>query len=192
MNAITAGDYPAHFLREDGRRTATANERVLMDLLSRQGPSSRADLARLTGLVTPSITRLVEPLIVRGLLREALPVAAGRGKPAAKLALEGSAAFAIGLSVMTDAVSLVLLDLAGQVHGARSERLADIEIQPACRQIRGMIDAAIADAGRDGTRLVGIGIGVTGYFIGDGARLNSPRWIDPCVLVPLAYPYLTR
>ena len=185
MNAITAGDYPAHFLREDGRRTATDNERVLMDILSRQGPSSRADLARLTGLAPHSITRLVEPLIVRGLLREALPVAAGRGKPAAKLALEGSAAFAVGLSVMTDAVSLVLVDLAGQVHDARSERLADTEILPACRQIRGMIDAAIVDGGRDRTRLVGIGVGVTGYFIGDGARLNPPRLLDPWALVPL-------
>ncbi len=185
MNAITAGDYPARFLREDGRRTATANERVVMDLLSRQGPSSRADLARLTGLAPHSITRLVEPLIARGLVCEALPVAAGRGKPAAKLALDGEAAFAVGLSVMTDAVSLVLLDLAGRVQSGRSERLADTHIQPACRQIRRMIDAAIADAGRDRSRLVGIGIGVTGYFIGDGARLNPPRLLDPWALIPL-------
>ena len=185
MSAITAGEYPAQFLREDGRRTATVNERVLMDLLSRQGPSSRADLARLTGLAPHSITRLVEPLIARGLLREVPPVAAGRGKPAAKLALEGGAAFAVGLSVMTDAVSLVLLDLAGQAHGARSERLVDTEIQPACRQIRRMIDAATAEAGLDRTRLAGIGVGVTGYFIGDRARLNPPRLLDPWALVPL-------
>jgi len=185
MNAITAGDYPTHFLREDGRRTATANERVVMDLLSRWGPSSRADLARLTGLAPHSITRLVEPLIARGLLREALPVAAGRGKPAAKLALEGDAAFAVGLSVMTDAVSLVLLDLAGRVQGGRSERLSDTEIQPACQQIRRMIDTAIAGAGRDRSTLIGIGVGVTGYFIGDGARLNPPRLLDPWALVPL-------
>jgi predicted NBD/HSP70 family sugar kinase len=86
---------------------------------------------------------------------------------------------------MTDAVSLVLLDLAGQVQGGRSERMADTEIQPACRQIRRMIDTAIADAGRDRARLVGIGVGVTGYFIGDGARLNPPRLLDPWALVPL-------
>ena len=59
MNAITAGDYPTHFLRKDGRRTATANERVVMDLLSGRGPSSRADIACLTGLAPHSITRLV-------------------------------------------------------------------------------------------------------------------------------------
>lgn len=185
MNAITSGDFPTCFLREDGRRTATANERVVMDLLSRQGPASRADLARLTGLAPHSITRLVEPLIARGLLSEALPVAMGRGKPAAKLALNGSAAFAVGVSVMTDAVSLVLLDLSGRVQGARSARLIDTQIAPACHQIRSMIDGAVAEAGRDRSTLVGVGVGVTGYFIGDGARLNPPRLLDPWALVPL-------
>jgi predicted NBD/HSP70 family sugar kinase len=185
MTAISAGDFPTRFLRDDGRRTATTNERVVMDLLSRQGPASRADLARLTGLAPHSITRLVEPLLARGLVGEALPVASGRGKPAARLALAGEAAFAVGLSVMTDAVSLVLLDLAGEVRAGCSERLTDTAIEPACRQIRAMIDAAIADTGRDRSRLVGIGVGVTGYFIGDGARLNPPRLLDPWALVPL-------
>lgn len=185
MSAITAGEFPPQFLREDGRRTATANERVVMELLSRQGSASRADLARLTGLAPHSITRLVEPLIARGLLNEAQPVAVGVGKPAAKLTLDGASAFAVGLSVMTDAVSLTLLDLAGEVRAASSEKLADIEIFGACRQIRGMIDRTIREAGLDRSRLVGIGIGVTGYFIGDGARLNPPRLLDPWALVPL-------
>lgn len=185
MTAISAGAFPTRFLRDDGRRTATTNERVVMDLLSRQGPASRADLARLTGLAPHSITRLVEPLIARGLVGEAQPVASGRGKPAARLALAGEAAFAVGLSVMTDAVSLVLLDLAGEVRAGCSERLTDTAIEPACRQIRAMIDAAIAGTRRDRSRLVGIGVGVTGYFIGDGARLNPPRLLDPWALVPL-------
>ncbi|CAE1304430.1 unnamed protein product [Acanthosepion pharaonis] len=41
-----------------------------------------------------------------------------------------------------------------------------------------MIDDAVTEAGRDRTTLVGIGVGVTGYFIGDGARLNPPRLLD--------------
>ncbi len=185
MNGISAGDFPPRFLREDGRRTATANERVLLDLLSRHGPASRADLARTTGLTPHSITRLVEPLLARGLIAESAPVAQGRGKPSAALRLVGSAAFAIGLSVMTDAVSLVLLDLAGTVANTRTERLLDTALQPACRQIGRLIDAAVADAGWDRAALVGIGVGVTGYFIGDGARLNPPRLLDPWALVPL-------
>lgn len=185
MNGISAGDFPSRFLREDGRRTATVNERVLLDLLSRKGPASRADLARLTGLAPHSITRLVEPLLARGLVAESAPVSQGRGKPSSALHLVGSAAFSIGLSVMTDAVSLVLLDLAGATAGACTERLEDTAIRPACRQIARLIDSALAEAGWNPSALVGIGVGVTGYFIGDGARLNPPRLLDPWALVPL-------
>lgn len=185
MSGISAGLFPGRFLRQDGKRTATANERVVMDLLSRGGPASRADLARLTGLAPHSITRLVEPLLERGLLIEAAPLATGRGKPSAKLSLVGSAAFSVGLSVMTDAVSLVLLDLAGTVAAARTERMESIEIVPATAQMRAMIASAIMEAGWDEAAMVGVGVGVTGYFIGDGARLNPPRLLDPWALVPL-------
>ena len=185
MTGITAGDFPTRFLRTDGWRTATANEGVVMDLLSRLGHASRADLARLTGLAPHSITRLVEPLLARNLLNEGLPVVAGRGKPSIKLTLNGAAAFSVGVSVMTDAVSLVLLDLAGTIASSRSAQLADTAIAPACAQIRQLLDAAIADAGWNRTALVGIGFGVTGYFIGDGARLNPPRLLDPWALIPL-------
>ncbi|KQT32009.1 ROK family transcriptional regulator [Sphingomonas sp. Leaf412] len=185
MTGNTAGDFPTRFLRGDGWRTATANEGVVMDLLSRLGAASRADLARLTGLAPHSITRLVEPLLARDLLTEGAPVIAGRGKPSARLALNGAAAFSIGVSVMTDAVSLVVLDLAGTVAAGRSARLADTAIAPACAQIGRMIDAAIAETGHDRAALVGIGFGITGYFIGDGARLNPPRLLDPWALVPL-------
>ena len=185
MSGISAGAFPEHFLRQDGKRTATANERVVMDLLSRGGAASRADLARLTGLAPHSITRLVEPLLERGLLIESAPLAAGRGKPSAKLGLLGSAAFAVGLSVMTDAVSLVLLDLAGTVAAARTERMESVEIAPAMAQMRTMIATAIAEAGWEAAAMVGVGVGVTGYFIGDGARLNPPRLLDPWALVPL-------
>lgn len=180
-----AGGFPDHFLREDGRRTATVNERIIMALLSRHGAASRADLARLTRLAPHSITRLVDPLLERGLLREGAPHGTGRGKPSAPLSLDPLAAFSIGLSVMTDAVSIVLLDLTGQAREARSARLDDIELTPALGQIGAMIDDAIRAAGWDRNRLVGIGVGVTGYFIGQGTRLNPPRLLDPWALVPL-------
>ncbi|WP_336620699.1 ROK family protein [Sphingomonas sp. 2R-10] len=139
----------------------------------------------MTGLAPHSITRLVEPLLSRGLIAEAAPVAQGRGKPSTALHLIGSAAFSVGLSVMTDAVSLVLLDLAGTIAAMHTERLEDTAIVPACRQIARLIDGAVAEAGWDRAALVGIGVGVTGYFIGDGARLNPPQLLDAWALVPL-------
>jgi predicted NBD/HSP70 family sugar kinase len=180
-----AGDFPAVFLREDGRRTATANERAVMTLLSTHGAASRADLARATTLAPHSITRLVEPLIERGLIAEGAPEIAGRGKPSARLHLVAGAAFSIGLSVMTDAVTLVVMDLAGAIRARAAAPLASVDLPDATAQIAAMIDAAVAKASLDPCRRIGTGVGVTGYFIGDGARLNPPAQLDPWALIPL-------
>jgi predicted NBD/HSP70 family sugar kinase len=179
-----AGTFPTAFLREDGRRTATANERVVMTLLSRE-PASRADLARATSLAPHSITRLVEPLLGRGLIVEGTPEIAGRGKPSARLHLVPDAAFSVGLSVMTDAVTLVVMDLTGTIRARAAAALARIDFAGAATQIAGMIDAAVKEAELDPVRRIGIGAGVTGYFIGDGARLNPPAQLDPWALIPL-------
>ncbi|MDX5985217.1 ROK family transcriptional regulator [Sphingomonas echinoides] len=185
MNHGFAGQFAPAFLREDGRRTATDNERVVMALLHRTGTASRADLARATGLTAQSITRLVDPLIERGLLVEGTPQIAGRGKPSAKLRLVADAAFAVGVSVMTDAVSLVLMDLTGAIRARADAPLLSVDFARAAAQIASLIDATVTKAALDPARRIGIGVGVTGYFIGDGARLNPPAQLEPWALIPI-------
>lgn len=185
MNHGFAGQFAPEFIREDGRRTATDNERVVMALLHRSGTASRADLARATGLTAQSITRLVDPLIERGLLVEGAPQIAGRGKPSAKLRLVADAAFAVGVSVMTDAVSLVLMDLTGAIRARADAPLLSADFARAAAQIASLIDATVIKAALDPSRRIGIGVGVTGYFIGDGARLNPPAQLDPWALIPI-------
>lgn len=86
---------------------------------------------------------------------------------------------------MTDTVSLVLLDLAGNITNACSEQLSHTTLPTACAQMRRMMESAIINAKRDPSTLIGIGVGVTGYFIGDGAKLNPPLLLDSFALVPL-------
>ncbi|MEK9213283.1 ROK family transcriptional regulator [Sphingomonas sp. 2378] len=180
-----AGTFPSRFLRADGQRTVTANERVVLSLLSRRGAASRAELARVTGLAPHSVGRLIEPLIERGLVIEGAPEIAGRGKPGAPLRLNPEAAFSAGVSVMTDAITLALVDLAGTVRAHVSAPLDCDDFNAGARQIAAMIDGAVAEAGLDPTRRLGTGVGVTGYFIGDGARLNPPAALDSWALRPL-------
>lgn len=184
MTDHVSGAFPAAFLREDRRRTATANERVVLTLLA-QAPQSRADLARATALAPHSITRLVEPLLERGLIAEGTPEIAGRGKPSARLRLIPDAAYSIGVSVMTDAVTLVVMDLAGAIRARAAAPLEQGDFEQGVTQIGAMIAAASATTGLDPARRIGIGVGVTGYFIGDGARLNPPAQLEPWALLPL-------
>lgn len=180
-----AGAFDPRFLRADGQRTATANERFVMSLLARRGAASRAELARATALAPHSVSRLIEPLIDRGLVEEGTPEIAGRGKPGAPLRLAADAAFSVGVSVMTDAVTLVVMDLGGTVRGHIGAPLELADFDAGARQIAALIADTIGKAGLDPARLLGIGCGVTGYFIGDGARLNPPTSLDPWALLPL-------
>lgn len=185
MTTTFAGSFPKHFLRDDGRRTATANERVVLSLLSKNGAASRADLARATGLAPHSITRLIEPLIERGLVCEGEPEIAGRGKPSAKLRLVADAAFSVGVSVMTDAVVLIVMDLSGAIRGRVDQPLDVGSFERGAAQLARLIDDVVAQAGLDPALRIGVGFGVTGYFIGDGARLNPPPSLEPWALIPL-------
>lgn len=185
MHGVSAGQFPTHFLREDGRRTATTNERRLLSLLRRDGPQTRAELSRSTGLTAHSITRLIEPLIDRGLVLEDTPVAAGPGKPGAPLRLNGQAAFGVGVSIMTDAVALALIDLNGNVLNRADAPLASVELAPGIAQIRTMIDRAIAETRLKPELMAGVGVAITGYFVGEGARVNPPSQLDPWALQPL-------
>ncbi|KQM38747.1 ROK family transcriptional regulator [Sphingomonas sp. Leaf10] len=185
MTDCYAGAFSSRFLRADGQRTTTANERVVLSLLSRRGAASRAELARVTGLAPHSVGRLIEPLIERGLVMEGAREIAGRGKPGAPLRLNPDAAFSAGVSVMTDAMTLALVDLAGAVRASVSAPLERDDFDAGARQIAAMIDGAITQAGLDPMRRLGTGVGVTGYFIGDGARLNPPAALDSWALRPL-------
>ena len=46
------------------------NERLVLEVIRRGGPSSRASLARASGLTAPTVSKVVESLLNRGLVEE--------------------------------------------------------------------------------------------------------------------------
>ena len=185
MNGLPVGPLPAHFLREDGRRSATATERRILSLLRDEGPLSRSDLARRSDLSAQSLMRIADALLARQLISEGKPVSSGPGKPATPLSIVADAAFGIGFSVMTDTLSLAILDLAGTIRFTGSAPLEDKAIQPAVLQMRAMMHSALAETRISEDRIVGAGVGVTGYFIDATARVNPPSLLEPWALIPL-------
>lgn len=152
--------------------------RRVLALVRRKGSLSRSDLIRDTALSGTAVFRATEELEAAGLLRSGETVAQGRGQPSATMHIVADAAFSLGLSVMTDRADLVLLDLAGVVRARR-----DVSVP-------GMTRAAILDAVAAFTaeqpmrdRIVGIGIGIAGFFtaaniINPGAELDDWALID--------------
>ncbi|MDX6331504.1 MAG: hypothetical protein QOI83_3887 [Streptomycetaceae bacterium] len=86
-----------------------------------QGPLSRVEVGRRTGLSSAAITKAVRPLLDAGYLLEAADGAKGTGlgRPANPLQVDPGRAFFIGIKVTGDEVIGVLTDLTARIREAR-------------------------------------------------------------------------
>ena len=101
-NLVRAGDY---------------NQRIVLQAIRLAGETTRLELANLTGLTAPTIANITGRLTELGLIKLVGRRQGARGQPALRLAIDPEGAFAIGLTIDRDHISLALLDLAGRVRG---------------------------------------------------------------------------
>ena len=178
----------AAFLRTPADdRVASSNERDLLELVRRQGALSRADLVRATGLTAQSVMRLVDELVERGLLRlgETLP-REGRGKPSPAVELAPGYAYTVGVSVTTDSLDMALVDFSGQVLMQKHLAASALSGDDLVGLVRKNTAVLLRTHHVDAARVFGIGVGITGFFVGEGLRVNPPAPLDGLALIDLA------
>jgi predicted NBD/HSP70 family sugar kinase len=155
--------------RHDSRQ---ANLRTTLELVSRQGATSRAEIARQTGLSRAAVSSLVGELIDQSLLRELGQGASAGGKPPTLLALNERAREIVALDLGHQPFLAALVDLTGRIH-ERSH--ADLStgglvghqaVEAASEIISEMVARATAP-------VLGIGVGAPGIIAPDGWVLES-------------------
>lgn len=138
------------------------NRRLLLRLLREQGPTSRTDLAELSGLSNGAVTRIVGELIDEGFLVErSIGVSTGGRRPVL-LDLDTSVRVVAGLKVMDDEILAVLIDIKGAV-------VADACIPLRSHAVDGVLDSAasaianlMTSIGTPRARLAGVGLCMPG------------------------------
>lgn len=166
--------------RADSRRHHRA---MLLQELFADGPASRADLARSSGLTRVTVSDLVAELIAEGLLEElGAPVETRVGKPPTLVGLVPDAkhVVAIDLSVDDQVVGAVLT-LAGEVV-LRDARPLDGRRGA---EAAALVEELTADlAARSSRPLLGVAVATPGVVSPEGVVLDAPNlgWHD----VPLA------
>lgn len=125
-NALThpgAGNGPAND-QEDGfsifsaSQIGESNKRRLLQTLFDRGPTSRADLARLSDTKRTTISGIVQPLIDGGLLVEEAPSGKrGVGKPARPLWFSPDAAPVCAVNLMPGLIQTAMVSLVGETYG---------------------------------------------------------------------------
>lgn len=177
---------PSVFLRRPSPEAASPNERVILDLIRQARGASRADLVRSTGLTSQSLSRIVDELSARGLVELGPARAHGRGQPSSPVYICPQAAYTAGISIMTDAVVLGIMDFDGRIVCEHSERMDMADVDAVIKKIHRFIDASFTKHRLNRERLLGAGIGITGYFIGDGHKVNPPGQLDNWALIDVA------
>ncbi|RKN70116.1 ROK family transcriptional regulator [Paenibacillus ginsengarvi] len=104
------------------------NKALLLHLLYDQGPISRVELARLTGLSPSTVSMLIEESIGDGFVHEIGTVGGKVGRKMKMLDIRPDCAYSIGFDLSNMATRCVLLDVRGHIVASdRLERLAGEE-----------------------------------------------------------------
>jgi N-acetylglucosamine repressor len=92
------------------------NERQLLRLLQANGPLSRAELARCSGLSAPTVSKAVASLLDAGFLEE-LDAEVARGRPAPRVRLATTTAQVLGVTIDAGHCEVVSAGLDGLLNG---------------------------------------------------------------------------
>jgi len=149
-------------IKGDQGTVRAVNRRLLLRLLREQGPSSRTDLADLSGLSNGAVTRIVGDLITDGLLVEqSIGVSTGGRRPVL-LDVDTSARVVAGVKLMDDAVLAVLVDMKGAVVADTRLVLRSHDVRAVITRVAKAVADLLGRVGTSGERLTGLGLGMSG------------------------------
>ena len=118
---------PRQFLRRFNEQVASPNERRILDWVRRNPGETRARIMHELDLSAQSVSRLTDTLEKRGLIEQGERVISGRGQPSVALSLTQNAAYTVGISIMTDAISLVFMNFRGEIVYQHRSILASMD-----------------------------------------------------------------
>jgi len=139
-------------------RAADYNQRIVLQAIRVGEEITRAELAAITGLTSPTIANITKKLLDLGLIAEAGRRFGMRGQPALRLRVNPDGCFSIGINIDRDHFTIVTLDLAGNVRtrAAKDINFAMPEHVLAC--LRTEVQAIRSSGAIDEQRLIGVGV----------------------------------
>jgi predicted NBD/HSP70 family sugar kinase len=155
-------------MAERGKRTVRdlrrGNRASLLRHLYFEGPLSRQELGRDTGLSAGSISNVVGELIADGMVEEAGAVESDGGRPRILLQVAPGYGYVVGVDVGETRVRVELFDLALTERAAADLPLSDSghDVDHVVRLALDGIETVVREAGIDNSEVLGVGIGVPG------------------------------
>ncbi|MEU1283929.1 ROK family protein [Kitasatospora sp. NPDC005856] len=165
------------------QRLRSNNEWLLLELLRTGGGSSRAQLARDTGLSKPTVSAALAELERAGLVREAGRLAPERGRTAVLYEVDPTAGHVLGVDIGRARLRVAVADLAGTVVARRDVANRGRSANAVADAVVAAAHEAITEAGLAAGDIVHAVIGTPGVWDEQrrGVRYASslPGWGRP-------------
>lgn len=162
------------FVSSQPQLLSQMNERMVLRVLRENGPSSRAEVKRLSGVTAPTVSKAVSSLLKSGMLEEFDIEGNMRGRPAKKLRLAEETAQVVGLVIDSPHCRIVTTGLDGKI---RNETHQEFQIPETYEQLIEIITKQIgALQSIDEINTLGVGISLPGLFdYREGRSVLSPN-----------------
>jgi N-acetylglucosamine repressor len=156
-------DVPA--LRGSRSLSRDLNASLLIELVRRFGPISRAELSRQSQISAPTVSAIVAQLLARGTFSEVAVAPSSGGRPPVLLQLNPHAGYVVGIKLRADGLTTVVCDLDARVV-ATEERSVSLVGDPAAAlaAVEQATRQALRGAGVARAKVLGVGIGLPGVI----------------------------
>ncbi|MDF8262946.1 ROK family transcriptional regulator [Luteipulveratus flavus] len=163
-------------------RLRATNRRAVMRALTQHGPSSRADLARRTGLSPTTVSGIVRDLLADGVLSQqderGRPHKGGSGRPPRLLTLSAQRGAVAGIDIGHRHVRVAVADHVGRIAHELERRVDSDERGPRTMDVAcELLDEALGAA--DAGALTAVGLSVPAPIDRRSARISTgilPGW----------------
>ena len=153
------------------------NTGLVLRSLRAEGPASRTELARRTGLAKATVGTIVAELEDGGAVTEDTFAAsestpAGRGRPGRPVALTGDTIIGLGLEVNVDYVAAVAIDLSGRVAMVETRPVGTAGQPPSARELVELATQVRSDLVAGGRTVVSATVAVPGLVAHDNRTVS--------------------
>jgi N-acetylglucosamine repressor len=167
------------------------NRALLLDMIRQGQTVSRTDLARRSALTKPTVSAIVDMLLVEGIVREVgFGVSPSRkGRRSRLLELNDDAVAFAGIHLGVRQTTLAIADARGQIRARTTHRSFRGQPGQAMRLLPSLITGALREAKLPRSRLQGVGVAIPGLVEqATGTCVLAPnlRWYDVPVRAELA------
>jgi predicted NBD/HSP70 family sugar kinase len=152
------------------------NKSIVLELLRKASPLSRAEVAKTTGLTKATVSTLVAELMEESLLYEIGTGESSGGRKPVMLVFRQDAGYAVGVDLGVRDIHAVLTDLKGTiVHETRSSLRGMDTPEQVLGRLKECLRRLVNKAPASPYGVVGIGVGVPGITDDKGTVLFAPN-----------------